>query len=169
MIQEYDNLLKEIIESASRSILEMSKTDMEFKSAPEKWSKKQILGHLIDSGVNNFGRFVRGATGAILIFDGYDQVKWVVVNNYQGQELASVVHRWAAINESIAELLPNIEEEVFHRKTTEHNFDRICMKTIEKGIESNLHYLIWDYIFHLEHHLSQIIPNYQRRLKSYPD
>ncbi|MBL8017837.1 MAG: DinB family protein, partial [Ignavibacteria bacterium] len=29
------------------------------KASPLKWSKKELLGHLCDSAVNNLGRFIR--------------------------------------------------------------------------------------------------------------
>lgn len=32
---------------------------MAFKPEPNEWSKKEILGHLIDSAANNHQRFVR--------------------------------------------------------------------------------------------------------------
>ena len=33
--------------------------DWEYKPNPDKWSKKEIIGHLIDSATNNLHRFVR--------------------------------------------------------------------------------------------------------------
>lgn len=52
------------------------------KTNPEKWSKKEIIGHLIDSTTNNHQRFVRTQ------FEDkpkivYDQNKWNYHNFYQ--------------------------------------------------------------------------------------
>jgi hypothetical protein len=45
------------------------------KPAPGKWSKKQIIGHLIDSATNNHQRFVRAQFETRpRIY--YDQNKW---------------------------------------------------------------------------------------------
>ena len=46
-------------------------------TAPGKWSKKEIVGHLIDSAANNHGRFVRAQLQDDLVFAGYDQDAWV--------------------------------------------------------------------------------------------
>lgn len=42
-----------------------------FRQSPEKWSKKEILGHLIDSATNNHQRFIRGQLETPVIY--YDQ------------------------------------------------------------------------------------------------
>lgn len=43
------------------------------KPAPGKWSKKEILGHLIDSAANNHQRFVRLQLQPELTLPGYDR------------------------------------------------------------------------------------------------
>src|SRR5262249_26546499 len=43
---------------------------------PGKWSRKQVLGHLIDSASNNHRRFVEAQRRADLDFEGYDQDAW---------------------------------------------------------------------------------------------
>ncbi len=35
-----------------------------------------------------------------------------------------------------------------------------------KGAPSSLAYLIWDYLFHIEYHLAQIIPDYKKLVSS---
>lgn len=40
---------------------------------PGGWSRKQVLGHLIDSASNNHPRFVRSILQDSLDFPGYDQ------------------------------------------------------------------------------------------------
>ena len=51
----------------------MSEAEVAFKSAPERWSKKEILGHLIDSASNNHQRFVRAQLEGGLTFPGYER------------------------------------------------------------------------------------------------
>jgi hypothetical protein len=48
-----DQLLKNGFNYLSRS----TETELSQKVSTEKWSKKEILGHLIDSGINNLQRF----------------------------------------------------------------------------------------------------------------
>ncbi len=51
--------------------------------APGKWSRKQVIGHLIDSAFNNQQRFVRAQLGTSLAFPGYAQESWVATQAYQ--------------------------------------------------------------------------------------
>ena len=53
------------------------------KPAPNKWSKKEILGHLIDSAANNHQRFMRLQLQTEISLPGYDQDDWVRLNHYQ--------------------------------------------------------------------------------------
>ena len=43
------------------------------------------------------------------------------------------------------------------KKYTSHNFHQICMNRIGEEETANLGYLVSDYIFHLKHHLKQIV------------
>jgi hypothetical protein len=53
------------------------------RPAADKWSPKEIIGHLIDSASNNHGRFVRAQLQDELIFSGYEQSEWVAIQQYQ--------------------------------------------------------------------------------------
>ena len=45
--------LKELINQGASYISGCSEEILKKKPSPEKWSKKEILGHLIDSAINN--------------------------------------------------------------------------------------------------------------------
>ncbi len=54
------------------------------KPDPEKWSKQEILGHLIDSALNNLKRFAEiQFSPSPFIVQSYHQNKLVAVNHYQ--------------------------------------------------------------------------------------
>ena len=148
----------EVVVRNSELISEMEDDEFEHKPSDSKWSKKEILGHLIDQAYNNHHRFVRAQTQDNLIFQGYDQVYWVKANNYQNRDREEILFAWVAVNEHLRQVIMGIPEDVLTRKTSDHNFDKICMKRIPSEEESSLAYLIEDYIFPLEHHLGQIIP-----------
>jgi len=71
---------------------------------------------------------------------------------------------WEIVHNHLEQMIQSIPEEVMTRLTSDHNFHEICMKPLRKGELTSLSYLIWDYIFHLEHHLAQIINNYKKIL-----
>ena len=70
------------------------------------------------------------------------------------------------VNQHLAVLLEGLPKELLTQETTQHNFYQICMNRPKEGETSSLAYLIWDYLFHLEHHLAQILPNYHNTIQS---
>ncbi len=80
-------VLEQIIVEVRPQLLGFSEQEVQSKPAPDKWNKKQILGHLVDSGLNNIGRFIRAQKSEDLIFDGYDQEFWVEAQGYENEEL----------------------------------------------------------------------------------
>lgn len=115
------------------------------KPAPGKWSKKEIIGHLIDSATNNHQRFVRAQ-----FEDGpkitYNQNKWNEFNFYQKIDRQQIISFWTIYNRQLAELIKNIPEE---------NLSKECKSGDDKNL--TLDFLINDYVEHLEHHLRQVV------------
>ena len=129
-----------------------------------KWSKKEILGHLIDSAYNNHQRIIRAHAQKHLIFQGYDQDEWVKRNKYQEREANELIELWYHTNVHLAHAIQSIPKELMERLTDDHNLDLIGMNPVDTESFTSLKFLVWDYISHLEHHLSQIIEGYDRQL-----
>jgi len=66
-------------------LLEIPEQQSAIARSEDKWSPKEIIGHLIDSASNNHQRFVRAQFTDELIFAGYEQEGWVRVQDYQGR------------------------------------------------------------------------------------
>src|SRR5918995_1609128 len=60
-----------------------TEAESEARPSPERWTRKEVVGHLIDSASNNHQRFVRGQLASGQDFPGYEQERWVRVQNYQ--------------------------------------------------------------------------------------
>ncbi len=110
-----------------------------------KWSKKEIIGHLIDSATNNHQRFVRGQFEDVPKIV-YDQNKWNEFNFYQKMDVQQLIFFWTIYNRQLAELIKNIPEE---------NLSKECKSGDDKNL--TLDFLINDYVEHLEHHLRQVV------------
>jgi|TARA_R110000737_G_scaffold264685_1_gene272514 hypothetical protein len=62
---------------------------------PKKWSKKEILGHLIDSGINNLQRFTEiQFSDRPYVIRKYNQNELVIVNDYQNAEIKEILDFW---------------------------------------------------------------------------
>ncbi|PDY47167.1 DinB family protein [Bacillus pseudomycoides] len=142
--------LEHIIHTASQKIILFS--DMDIKLAPTKWSKKEILGHLCDSGTVNHRHFVDILTSKeTIILTGYDQDSWVQAHNYQQSFSANeILKLWEAINIQMIKLLSNVKNE--HWQLT-------CK--LEDQQEVTLEWLVTDYINHMNHHLNQIFTKHK--------
>ena len=163
---DYPQALRKIIHDTATEMALISTQDFDHKDHPNKWSKKELLGHLIDSAYNNHQRFLRATTQTDFIFQGYDQDQWVKQNNYQNRPQEEVIDTWVTVNQHLAVLLEGLPKALLHRETTQHNFHNICMHHPNPGEPRSLAYLIWDYLVHLEHHLAQILPDYSKKMPS---
>ena len=80
--------------SVVKSLTKLAKiTDAESAKplASGKWSRKKILGHLVDSASNNHQRFVRAQLTESLSFPEYEQEGWVQSQHYQEESWADLV------------------------------------------------------------------------------
>jgi len=126
-------------------------------TAPGKWSKKEIVGHLIDSAANNHGRFVRAQLQDDLVFPGYDQDAWVRVQRYRDRPWSDLVALWRAYNRHIACVMESADPDVVARVRTSHNLDELAWKAVQRTEPTTLDYFMRDYVGHLEHHLRQAL------------
>ncbi len=115
------------------------------KPAPDKWSKQQILGHLIDSACNNHQRFVRiQFEDEPVIF--YDQNNWNQHSYYQNRDKRQLVIFWEVYNMQLLQLITCIPDNLLQRKGRAKNAE-----------PATLAWYINDYVAHLEHHLHQLV------------
>jgi hypothetical protein len=135
--------LKNIIDQYISTLRALRDQEIKYKPSPTKWSRKEILGHMVDSAQNNIRRFIvaQYEESPKII---YNQDKWVAISHYQQYESADLINLWYLLNKHIVVILENMPDE---------------MKQRESQTEA-LHTLEWlaqDYIKHLKHHLHQVL------------
>jgi hypothetical protein len=113
---------------------------------PGKWSRKEILGHLIDSGLNNLKRFTDAQfLPSPFAVQRYNQNQSVVFNRYQELPLEHLLAYWQSLNRQIgyvAEVIPA----------------DILQKPVVPPDDSETVTLLWlidDYVAHMGHHFKQ--------------
>ncbi|MBD0383691.1 DinB family protein [Paenibacillus sedimenti] len=121
--------------------------ELALKPQPQKWSKKEILGHLCDSATNNYQRFVRAQyEKSPFIVPKYDQNQWVAVNDYQNMAINDIIKLWTTLNGQIVAVVSGLPEE-----------KRNLPCEIGGAQPVTLEWLIRDYLDHMEHHVRQIL------------
>lgn len=126
------------------------------RPAPGKWSAKEIVGHLIDSASNNHQRFVRATWQDDLVFAGYDQDRWVAVQQYNAAPWTEILDLWLAFNLQIARVMRAIPPDIRMRAHTRHNLDEVAFTPQLKDAPATLDFFMRDYVAHLHHHVRQI-------------
>jgi hypothetical protein len=111
-----------------------------------EWSRKEELGHLIDSATNNHVRFVRGALEPEFRGPGYDQEGWVGLHGYNELPWVTLIDFWRRYNSLLAHLVARIPEDRLQTR---------CV--VGTGAAVTLGFLIEDYILHMQHHLDHIL------------
>lgn len=143
------NELQTIVSDFVPRLLSMSQADFTAKPLAGKWSKLEVLGHLVDSSQTNIRRFITAQYESVPPRVRYDQEFWVSVNTYQEMKAEDVVHLWRLMNERICAVCRNTPAS-HYTKMADTGSTEADLKSIE--------WLAADYVKHLKHHLNQIFP-----------
>jgi len=136
----------DLVRAKEAVLSQMHDDDVRYKSSPDEWSKKEILGHLIDSASNNHQRFVRAVYKAADQFPTYDQVQWVQIQRYNEIPWSTLVAFWVAYNlhlGHVIECIPNDAESSPCNVGQKEPFP--------------LDYVVKDYLRHVRHHMKDIL------------
>jgi len=139
------NDLQSVLKVADR-LRQIGDADASLRPAPGKWSKKEILGHLVDSAANNHQRFVRLQLTSPVDLPGYDGDEWVRVQRYQDRPWSEIIDLWQLYNVQLAAVIRQVDSNALHNIW--HTPD---------GQALDLEFIIRDYVVHMRHHLDQIL------------
>ena len=154
-----ENFIREFqqtIESAAQQLRQIPATQAAIRPAPDEWSAQEILGHLIDSAANNHRRFVEAQLKDDLVFTGYEQNRWVAVQQYQRASWPALIDLWQAYNLHLAHVISSIPANELTRPRSSHSLDKIAVQPVNTDTPASLEYLVRDYFRHLQGHLEQI-------------
>jgi len=140
--------LEIFIESFPVKLKQFSTEELLKRPAPGKWSRQEILGHLIDSAINNLKRFtdIQFLPQPYSIIS-YRQNELVMVNDYQNLPLEHLLNLWEALNHQIVLVVKRIPADKLNYPV-DPQYESKELKT--------LGWVICDYVAHMEHHFNQI-------------
>lgn len=144
-MKEIASQLRNIAQEYAGLLLQVNEKSFSFKQHANKWSKKEILGHLIDSAQNNIRRFVVSQyEDAPKII--YRQNDWVTITGYQNYITGDLILLWRLLNNHAAIILSNATQDSSQKRCDTGDTEMHSMEWLAK-----------DYIKHLLHHLHQIL------------
>ena len=123
-----------------------------FQLAEDKWSLKQIIGHLIDSASNNHQRFIRLQLQDNITFSDYDKDEWLSLEKHNLIPYKTLLDLLANFNSLLAHLIANIDPDTLQNKWIVDWDENTNYMTLEKLIE---HYL-WHLKYHIGHFVERL-------------
>jgi len=136
--------LEKIIRIYSRRLEAVTDETYDWRPSPEKWRKKEILGHLVDSAQNNIRRFIVAQYEETPNIT-YAQDSWVTCTGYATYPARELIALWTLLNKHIVIILTHMSPEATQRK---------CAMG---GQPQTLEWVAADYCNHLLHHLHQVL------------
>ena len=115
------------------------------RSGAPGWTRKQVLGHLLDSAANNHQRFVRGALYGAYAGPGYDADRWVEIHDYANWSWDELLRSWNDRNAVLSRVVARVPESALEEP---------CRIGDDQPV--TLRFVITDYLRHLDHHVEQI-------------
>jgi hypothetical protein len=146
-VNDISSSIEEFLDLTVERLKSISLKDWESKPSSDKWSKKEILGHLIDSGQTNIRRLIVSQYSQNEKI-GYAQDDWVKYNDYHHMAVDELISQWYLTNKQYHRISKTIPVA---------SMDYTC-DTSKNGVELvTLRFLINDYWGHQSHHLHQIL------------
>src|SRR5262249_23623377 len=112
---------------------------------PEAWSKKQELGHLIDSAANNHQRIVRAQMESPLALPGYDGDQWVDLHGYYQRDWIDLIHLGRGLTSQLLSAARWVPDNAWAH-----------ILTVGDSEPMTLGFVTMDYVRHMSDHLRYI-------------
>jgi hypothetical protein len=138
-------LLQQTIDDEFSHLMAVAENEAGVKTSTS-WSRKEELGHLIDSASNNHLRFVGAALAPEFHGPSYDQNGSVILHGYQEQSWTGLVEFWRSYNSLLVQAIARIPQDKLQTP---------CR--VGQSAPVTLRYLIEDYFVHMQHHLDHIL------------
>lgn len=155
MPQQLACSIQEVLDRETEHLRSVTEPEAGKKDRPDAWSKKEELGHLIDSATNNHVRFVRASIEPSFSGPGYQQDAWVSLHRYNEMPWSEILGFWRSYNSFLAGLVNRIPEERLGTR---------CV--VGNSAPVSLQFLIEDYVLHMQHHLDHILE--REKITQYP-
>ncbi len=138
--------LDEIIEIFKSDYSELDESTSSIRISEDKWTLKEIIGHLIDSASNNHQRFVRFQLSKVLEFPDYKNKQWLEIQKHQNMKFSELLLLFYYYNKLITNIILNVDKKNLNNKWNVYWDENSTFITFEQ--------LIVHYVDHIKSHLN---------------
>jgi hypothetical protein len=110
------------------------------------WTRKQIVGHLLNSAANNRQRFVRAAIDGRYTGPQYAHDDWVAAHGYENLSWETLIRWWLAENQILMAVVLRIPDS---------RLDARCKVGDKPAV--TLGFLIEEYLSHQQRHIQALV------------
>jgi len=93
-----------------------AEADGDLRYAPDKWTLKEVLGHINDTERIMSYRALRISRGDATPIEGYDQDDYVRNGPFAGRPLAELIEDYIAVRRATVSLFRNLDEPAWSRR-----------------------------------------------------
>ena len=133
------------VEETVRQLRPLNSQVVSHRPAPDRWTIKEVIGHLIDSAANNHQRFVRAQFVQELVFPKYQQNEWVRCQSYNDADWEVLIDLWRRYNLHLTHVIRHIPADALTIRCVIGDYEPVTLQ-----------FLIEDYVVHMKHHLGKI-------------
>lgn len=130
-----ENISKEldnIIELFKKDYLNLDESLTELRVADDKWTLKEIIGHLIDSASNNHQRFVRLKLSREIEFPDYNNSEWLQSQSHNNMRFSELLLLFFYYNKLIVHIILNIDDKILNNRWNVAWDEDLSFITLEK-------------------------------------
>jgi hypothetical protein len=141
-------LLGSQAEEVERTFLDLPDEKARRRYAPEKWSVKEVVGHLCDAERVYAYRALRFARNDPTPLPGFDENLYVSAGRFDARTIADVVDEWRIVRAATMALFDGLDSAALARRG------------VANGHEVSVRALAWLAVGHAEHHLDVLSERY---------
>ncbi|TSA29335.1 MAG: DinB family protein [Ignavibacteriales bacterium] len=127
------------IAEAKRLFKNVTKKQSEFRYSPEKWSVKEVLGHILEAERIFAYRALRFARNDNKDLHGFDENEYIHQSNYSEIKLADLVEEFCALRTSNMLMFKNFTDDMSLRTGTS-NGNKLSVRALAYIMTGHAHH-----------------------------
>lgn len=138
---DFIDILTKQAEQTKEKLSSLTDTQARYRYAPDKWSIKEVLGHIADTERVMAYRLLSVARGETRDLPGFDENDFIKHAAFNEQTLEDLIKNYEAVRQSTIHLIKSLSEEAYVRRGSANNYSVTVRALIAIIAGHELHHL----------------------------